>query len=173
MLTFVIIIVFLITLGIISGKKTTKTKLQYNIPTCATYIAYKGGYDIPLSKILFFYHDNNALSFWDKKQPDHHITINKSDIINFSMIGEYSQTNSISGGGVSLGGAVVGGAILGPVGMVMGGRKKVKKIKSTTHTVDTRKTIIKFNSDKVEKGMIFDKKIYEILCFMCPEKKIV
>lgn len=166
---FLLFIVALIALIVYLNKKEKKLRGQFNIPSEAKKIFYYGGYTINLKPKIYFWNNDNTLFLCDPKTSDRHLTISKDNILNFSLEGEYHRDTKVTGGGASVGGAIVGGAIAGPVGAIVGGRKKTK---TKTTTVDTRKVILKFKENNIEKGMILDYGIYDKLCFMCPEKKI-
>ena len=71
-----------------------------------------------------------------------------SNIISFNRIGDmYTETNITGGGGreVSVTGALVGGILAGGAGAAIGGRKKVRDVKSTTTVVDKRTTILEID----------------------------
>jgi hypothetical protein len=179
LIIFLLIIVAIIFLCVHSSKKEKERKSSLNVPDGTGKIRYYEGYSEKLSSHLYFWHDNNSLTFCDSNGDGRHIVISKENILNFNMIGEYHEDTKVTGGkvkggGVSVVGAVAGGAIAGPVGMILGGRKKVKSkpIKTTTTVTDTRKIILKFKENEEEKGMILDKSVYDVLCFVCPEKKI-
>lgn len=179
MIIFLLVIVAIIFLCVHSNKKEKVRKLSLNVPSGTKKVRYYEGYSENLSGYLYFWHDNNSLTFCDPKGNGRHIEISKDNILNFNMIGEYHEDikttgGEVKGGGVSVLGAAAGGAIAGPVGMVLGGRKKVKSkpVKTTTTVTDTRKTILKFKENGEEKGMVLDKSIYDVLRFICPEKEI-
>lgn len=180
MIIFLLIVAIIIFLCVRSSKKEKSRKLALNVPNGTGKVRYYEGYSEKLNSFLYFWHDNNSLTFCDPKGDGRHIVLNKDSILNFNMIGEYHESvnvtgGKVKGGGVSVVGAVAGGAVAGPVGMVLGVRKKVKSkpVKTTTTVTDTRKTIIKFKENEDEKGMVLDKSVYDVLCFVCPEKKIV
>jgi hypothetical protein len=174
-LLFIVIIVAIIVFLV---KKENKLRKDFNIPGKAKKVDYYQGYTTILSSKIYFWDDNSELYFCDPKHTTN-IKISKDSIISFNMVGEYHESTSTTGGGVkgggtSIGGAVVGGVLLGPVGAIIGSRKKVKSkpIKTTTHVTDTRKVILKFKENDMEKGMVLDKIIFDVLSFICPEKKI-
>jgi len=187
MAIFIIIVGAIVATSVLVKVTNSKSKKADNIPKAAKEIVYFGG-DITNYKniaLISYWIDGNVLKFWGNpaqraqlaklEKAERCVSINKADIINFSIQGEYSQTSSTSGGGgggVSVGGAVVGGVLLGPVGAILGGHKKSKKVVSSTQTIDKRKTVLKFNEAGSEKTMLLDKKIYDNLCYWIPEKKI-
>lgn len=172
-------IVFLIFFGIflavsISKMQDTKFKAKFNIPKVARKIRYFKGYDKPLHKKLFYSADlaNNTLTFWDSKmfkeqQEPTKIFITKDDVTAFTTVGDLLQTTQTKGG-PNLGGALVGGALAGGLGAVVGGSKRKK---TTTVTTDTRQTILKFNEDGKEKGMLLEYFIYKDLCMNFTDKQ--
>gem|GEM_PF-2717177 len=169
MLIFLIIFIAFIAFCIYSARKENEKRIKFNIPKEAKKMRYYEGYSEPLSRKIYIWNNNNDLKICSPKISDKHIVIHRQDIISFNMIGEFYQTTTSKGGGRSLGGAVAGGVLLGGVGAIIGSKKKVK---TTTSTTDTRKVILKFKENNIEKGMILDKDVNKLLCFMCPEKKI-
>lgn len=172
---YVFIIVAIITLSIVGGIKQRKKRNEnYNVPLTSKRVRYFGGYTKKLSSSLYSWNEDATLNFFDDRSKEQ-ISITKDSILNFSMVGEYHETISgggSKGGGTSIGGALVGGVLLGGAGAILGSRKKVKAVPIRTTVNDTRKTVLKFKEDGTDKGMMLDKKIYDTLCFMCPEKKI-
>lgn len=159
-------------------KERKKQEPKILIPRGLSKIRYYGGYNKKLSDWLFFEKSSESICFYDKRE-NLKILVKKSNVLNFSMNGEYHESTQVTGGevkggGVSVGGALVGAAVAGPAGAIIGGRKKVKStpVQTTTTVTDTRKVILKFKESEQEQGMILDKDIWETLCFMCPEKKI-
>jgi hypothetical protein len=83
----------------------------------------------------------------------------KKDIIYYTVEGNQSHEQKISGGGgtiggVSIAGAAVGGILFGPIGMIIGSRKKteIQEIKSETITKDNRKLVLYYSrNSKTEK----------------------
>lgn len=161
------------------GLFTTRKKLEekYGIPREAVRIIYYGEYSYKLSKEIYFWKDKDTLYFEDPNVCSKPITIPKENILSFNTIGEYSEEQRVSGGkikggGVSLGGAVAGGVLLGTVGVLLGGRKKVKStpIKSETAVTDTRKVVLNFIEKGEKEKMILDYYMHDELCTICPEK---
>lgn len=153
-----------------------KLSEEYGIPKKAVKIYYYGRYSKKLGSKIYYWEDDDKIFFNDIKT-NTNIIINKDDVISFNTIGEYKETQKISGGkvkggGVSLGGAVVGGAIAGPVGAIIGGRKKVKSkpIKTETVVTDTRKVVLCFKENEIREQMLLGYYIYEKLCTICPDK---
>ena len=168
---FLVIIALIILWVILASRKEKKKRERLGVPKGAFKIHYYSGYDKPMSHKLYYWKDANVLNFCDtiEKNGPSRITISKENILSFTSTGELSTQTNISGGGVSLGGAAVGGVLLGPVGAIIGGRKKVK---TKTTTTDTRKTIIKFSEDGIEKSIMLNYQIYNDLCLLCMEKKV-
>jgi hypothetical protein len=163
---FIICVAFVI---IKIQKKRKKVFSDLGIPPTAIKVKYYKNYTPRSnSEKVYFWNDNASISFCNPKKTMN-IKILKEDIISFNMLGEYHESTNVSGGGVSIGGAIAGAAVAGPVGAIIGGGKKVK-----TETIidDSRKTVIRYNENNINNGIIVDKSVFNILCFMCPEKKI-
>ena len=169
---FFIVLLIIIILAIVlsvQGEKKKRERLQ--VPKSARKITYFTGYDKKMSNKLYYWKNGNHLNFCDTKEKNGpvKITIPKENILAFTSTGEITTQTNVKGGGPSLGGAVVGAAVAGPVGAIVGGKKKVK---TQTTTTDTRRTFIKFAENGTEKSMQFDYSIYDDLCLMCLERKI-
>ena len=151
-------------------------KIKWEIPTNSPKIQYFGGF-APLYKQLYFCYltDTQKFTFWEALPNEKHgapkkVEILKDNIIAFTKIGDLTQYTTTSGGGASLGGAVAGGMLFGAVGAVVGGRKKVH---STVHTNDNRKTVIKFSDAGTEKSMVVSYgAVYDTLAQYATEKLI-
>lgn len=132
-----------------------------------------GGYTRPFGKTLWEWTENGTLKILETKpsikgtQP-YLLSIPKENVIAFMMTGDRTVQSKVSGGGVSLGGAVVGAAIAGPVGAIIGGRKKVK---TETQTFDTRRLMLKFRENG-EITIQLGPQPYNDLCMLCMEKQI-
>jgi hypothetical protein len=154
------------------GNKIEKFMETYKIPKGTMLINYLGGCFGTQQCLAFFRVDGKGINLCEynlKKSNPFNEHITKDSLIAFSQTGDYSTNSIVSGGGVSLGGAAVGAALLGPVGAVIGGRKKVK---TQIRTTDTRKTIIKYKSNDEEKSIILSSSAYDLLCCNFIEKKI-
>lgn len=151
----------------ISPKKKARPGKD-GIPKKTGIVAYFKGYDKTLSMYLLYWVQNNVLNLCEanRKSPVT-ISIPKENIITIVKSGEVVSYSSVKGGGVSVGGAIVGAAIAGPVGAVLGGRKKVK---STTVTTDSRRVILQFKENNVEKSLLLGYSIYDELCLFCADK---
>lgn len=161
----------------ISKQRAREYKEQWNIPETAKKVSYLGGYGDKLKSKLYVNYDGakQKLELWEastgKNTSPKHMVAEKDDIIAFSQLGEFTSTQhtQVKGGGASIGGAIVGNAIAGPVGAVIGGRKKVKT-KTTTSTSDTRRTLLKFRENGIEKSVLLDYSAYGLLSIWIPEK---
>lgn len=104
-----------------------------------------------------------------------YVEIPVSSIKAYKLEGESHYVSNVSGGGGggrSIGGAIIGGAIAGPVGAIVGGRKKNKEIKTETIHIDNRKTLLYFVADNKEQCESFNgTTLYEFLLKKCPEKE--
>lgn len=153
------------------SKKIKKFMETYNIPQGATLVNYFGGC-FGNRQCLVFLRVNATeihLCEYNLKSKPFFACISKDNLIAFTQIGEYSSNSIVSGGGVSLGGAAVGAVLFGPVGAVVGGRKKVK---TQVQATDTRKTVIKYRADGSEKSFVLSGSAYDMLCCNFIEKKI-
>lgn len=168
------VMIFIAIMKHISNKKMRK---EHGISEKAIKIKYYGQYSKKLNNKIYYWKENSNMFFNDPKA-NVNIKVNKNDIISFNTIGNYSESQRISGGkvsggGVSLGGAIAGGAIAGPVGAIIGGRKKVKSqpIRTETVVTDTRKVVLNFMDNGSNKEqMVLDYCIYKQLCDICPKK---
>lgn len=161
---------------IIMKKRETKLKIEHHIPTYASKIRYYGGYDKELSRKLYCWINSYGICLNDLKT-DNFIKINRQDIMGFNTLGEYKVTQKISGGevsggGVSIAGAIIGNIIAGPVGAIIGGRKKVKStpVKTENVVTDTRSVVVYFSEYNSSKKLILEYKVYEDLCIRFPSK---
>jgi hypothetical protein len=96
------------------------------------------------------------------------------NIISYNRIGDmYTETNITGGGGreVSVTGALVGGVIAGSAGAAIGGRKKIRDIKSTTTVVDKRSTILEIDYKGKSEFLKFDSNAYDAFFNLIPEKE--
>lgn len=166
-----VIIVLIVLCVFLSIRGENKKRERLNVPKQAYTIMYFDGYDKPLNSSLYYWRESDTLNLCEnkKKGDAERITIHKDNVLSFTTSGELTVTSDVKGGGVSLGGAVVGGALLGPVGAIVGGRKKVK---TQTKTVDTRKTYLKFLENNIEKTIVLNYAVYNDLCILCMDKKI-
>lgn len=164
-------------LGFGVKNKALEKRHKCGIPDNANFATYFGTTNTPIYKygaVLLYWVDPSTIHFCDlnphgmKSEPIM-FSIPKKDIIAFTMTGDIASQTNVKGGGASVGGALVGAAVAGPVGAVIGGRKKVR---SETTTLDTRRTFLKFYKDKVETTMQFSDELYNDLCMFCLEKKI-
>ncbi|MBK5243703.1 MAG: hypothetical protein JJE18_01530 [Eubacteriaceae bacterium] len=173
-LVFVILIfIFLVKARDTMAKKKKEKLKSLNIPVSHKIMQYFRGYDKTISSVVYYWESNGVLNFLDAKPVGvpTHIKIPKEQIINFMMIGDMTSNTSVSvkGGGVSLGGAAVGGVLLGPVGAIIGGRKKVKSTSKTVKT-DNRQVVLNFKENGSDKSILIDKSIYPELCMICGGK---
>lgn len=118
---------------------------------------------------------DDKLNFCDLLNDD--IAIIYIDKIKFyAKNGEEHFYNKISGGGgggSSIGGAIVGGAIAGPVGAIIGSRKKVNEIRSEVQKIDNSQTTIYYVDDGVSKSIVFSASdLYNYLLKIIPEKEM-
>lgn len=170
-MVFLVIIALAILWIVLVRRKEKNKRERLGVPKGAYKIHYYNGYDKQMSHKLYYWKDNNSLNFCDtvEKNGPIHITIPKECVLSFTSTGELSTQTNVSGGGVSLGGAAVGGVLLGPVGAIIGGRKKVK---TKTSTTDSRRTIIRFTENGMDKSIMLTYPIYNDLCLLCMEKKV-
>lgn len=86
----------------------------------------------------------------------------------------YVETNVSGGGGggTSIPGAIVGNVVAGPVGAVIGSRKKNEPITSENKVVDTRQTILEFEHNSILHYMFFNSNAYNIFLDLIPEKEM-
>lgn len=119
------------------------------------------------------WYDGNMLKFLCIK-PEKYFEINLNNINFYRLSGERKYITNVSGGGgggSSLGGAIIGGAVAGGAGAIIGSRKKIKDIKTTTTTIDNRKTTLSINYNGEEKYLVFNSAVLaEILSVKCPQK---
>lgn len=100
-----------------------------------------------------------------------------SKIQYFTKEGDIQYTSNVSGGGgggSSIKGAVVGAALAGDAGAIIGSRKKIAEIKTTTVKHDERKTVIRYYENDVIKSITFSGfAVYEYLLSQIPEKDLL
>lgn len=157
-----------------SAKKNRAYLLEQGVPADHKAVMYYQGYNVSLNNPILFWITPDALHLCEscprKKGGDlTKISIPKENIIAFTKTGELTAQTNVSGGGASIGGALVGAAVAGPVGAIIGGRKKVK---THTTTMDNRRTILKFTEGGIEKSIQLGYEIFDSLCLFCIEKKI-
>ncbi|MBC3889463.1 hypothetical protein GH810_14200 [Acetobacterium paludosum] len=170
--TFIFIIIVIVGLIVLSSVMESNRRKKFNIPGKGKKIRYYEGYNKPLQRKIYYWSDGKNICFCNSKSQTGdplRITIPKSDIIGFAQIGDLTTSTSVKGGGTSLSGAAGGALLFGPVGAIVGGRKKVK---STTTTKDTRQVVLNFKEDGVEKAMLLDNLIYKDLTLSCAGKLI-
>lgn len=120
---------------------------------------------------------------WNNRVSEHtkpiDIIMENSTIIPLKNIRYFKKTGDIryetvlsggGGGGSSIKGAVVGGLIAGDAGAVIGSRKRVEAIHSTTVEHDTRGTVLKYMKDDVLTSMNLNVEIYDIFEQIIPGK---
>ena len=102
-----------------------------------------------------------------------HEELKLNDINYYFDSGVHYTENKISGGGggaSTLGGAVVGGVLFGPVGAVIGSRKKVDSVTSKLLVHDTRETILKYTKQGSEYFIHFVLDELKVLYSLIPRK---
>ncbi len=158
------------------NKRIQTLNNKYRIPENKVESAcVKGENNIYRQVNYTIWKNKNALNFCDMAN-DKVERISLDSIEYFTKSGEEHYYNKISGGGgggTSIGGAIIGGALAGPVGAVIGSRKKVKKIKSEVEKIDNSQTIICFLSDGERRYLIFSSSdLYNYLLKAIPEYEI-
>lgn len=113
-----------------------------------------------------------------QSEKDLNITkIKRDDIEFYQEEGEIYREQVISGGGsgkINVGGAIVGDILAGPAGMIIGGSRKVKDVKSETVTHDTRTIVLSYffsKEHKIRRKLVFDKGIKQFFDDNIPEKE--
>ena len=165
LLFIVFLVIGLMVLNIVMENKRRE---KFGIPKKGKKIKYYEGYNKPFTKQVYYWLDESGINICSSKSKTNsplRIAIPKLNVIGFAQVGDL--TTKISGGGIGFGGAAVGGLLLGPVGAIIGSRKKVKST-----NVDTRQVVLNFKEDGVEKAMLLDHLIYKDLCLACSSKKI-
>lgn len=123
--------------------------------------------------LYFFPNEGNDVSLKERENFKLH-TLNINNIEFYTTKGDiYSETlvSGGGGGGVSISGAIIGGAIAGPVGAVIGGRKKVNKIASETLTHDNRVIYLYYKVDEQIKIIEIQNSHYNALLDLIPENE--
>lgn len=170
---WLVLLIFIVIVGLVIINMITENnaRKKFEIPSSGKKIKYFQGYNKPLKKEIYYWRDSRSLHFCNSRSKSEplRIVIPKDNIIGFAMIGDLITSTSIKGGGTSLGGAAVGGLLLGPVGAIIGSRKKVK---SKTKTDDTRQVVLNFKEDNTEKAILLDHLIYNDLCVFCASKRL-
>lgn len=183
----VLLLIFVLPLGIVaaivafivfcvqqSSKRAKAFREAHEIPQDSNTVGYNYGYSDRLrSKLYYWKGEDGSLNFSEascaKNKIPVKINILKDNLVGFLVTGDITTSTKVKGGGVSIGGALVGNAVAGPVGAVIGGRKKVT---SETTTTDTRQVILKFVEGGADKAMVLNYSIYNTLCMWYIEKKI-
>ena len=102
--------------------------------------------------------------------------LKSEEFISFSVKGQKKYVTEISGGGgggTSISGAIIGGAVAGPVGAVIGSRKKSKPVKSEIYQIGNVYTVMHIKINGRNASLTFeDDKLYYDLMSICPEKEI-
>ena len=97
------------------------------------------------------------------------IRINLKDIRYFGVKGEVENITNISGGGISYGKAIIGAALFGPVGAIVGSRKKIQ----TSHEkIDTREIELKYQNGELLETILFPFDLYNGLEQILPELEV-
>lgn len=174
-----------------TAKQTYTQKITtLSIPSEHKYGEYKATSNkacrLPTGSVFIWKQDDNICFFPDapsKQNSREFLVINAltifsipiMDVEHFSVEGEKTIENKISGGGgggVDLGGAILGGVIAGGPGAIIGGREKVKDVTSSLVTHDNRETILKYFVDGARQSMRFSLGTYQVLDDLIPEKEI-
>ena len=165
----ILLIVGIIIGLIVFGNKVEKKKREkFKIPKQAKKIKYFQGYDQPLTNKVYYWLDSTCINFCNTKSETDdpiRIEISEKNIIGFGQIGDV--TTSTSGGGVGLGGAAAGGLLFGSTGAIIGSRKA-----TVTTTTDTRKVVLQFIENDINKSILLDNKIYDDLSLYFLNKRI-
>ncbi len=151
------------------------------LPNENKIVFYRGGHP-EVDKQLFDAHvwiENGKLNFHpvDINKDVDTFSVNLEDIVYYATKGEINKQTLVSGGevkggGSSITGAAVGGLVAGPVGAVIGSRKKVKgdPIKTTIVTEDSRRTFMNFSHQSSMYTMYFDYYSYSKFVELIPNK---
>jgi len=134
---------------------------------------------IPTRNELRYFRDNSG-NYFSGSMLDEHLRlfytctqIPIESINSFFPSGDLYQEHKISGGGDGgrdVAGALAGYFVAGPLGMLIGGRRKTEAIKSKLITHDTRKTIISYYQDEEEYWVALENDDYRVLDDLIPEK---
>lgn len=123
---------------------------------------WKEGNDICLLPVY-----TNIVNFRCWRHEYQVVKIDKKTVSSLSQEGSVHYTTEVSGGGgggSSLAGAVVGGVIAGGAGAIIGSRKKLDPVTSTTKQIDDRITSLKLlDEDNNFSEIIFDYNDYYVL----------
>lgn len=98
--------------------------------------------------------------------------IKVSDIKYYRIVGDKYITTEVTGGGgggSSIKGAIIGGIIAGEAGAIIGSRKSIESVKSSS-TVHDKQTVLIYSSDS-SIILKFNSKVYDVLLDLLPEKE--
>lgn len=158
-------------------------KKQYKISDDCLIIKYKKGFaNIPKVKQYIWIEEKNICFFPAiiQNQESNYILykISLEDLEYYTIQGNISKENKISGGGgkvggSSIGGAIAGGIIAGGAGAIIGSRKKgiIEPLNSQIITHDNRETLLNYFVDGIKHSMFFDYEDYTTFLKIIPEKE--
>lgn len=127
--------------------------------------SYREMINLPLTEELIYSIDNNA-PYGEILKP---IKIKINNIRYFGITGDVENITNVSGGGTSYGKAVIGAALFGPVGAIVGSRKKIQ----TSHEkIDTREVELKYQNGELLETILFPFDLYNGLEQIIPELEI-
>lgn len=145
-----------------------KNQIQINAEVCHVTI---DNINIDLGNRCFVWRDNDFL-YMCNTVIRNGIKIKISNIKYYRIMGNKYVTTEITGGnggGSSIKGAVIGGLIAGEAGAIIGSRKPIEAIKSTSTIHDEQKVLL-YSTDSA-KIFIFNSSIYKVLLKLLPEKE--
>jgi len=153
-------------------RKEQEYRKKYNVPAGAYQVTLFVDYMKEYGTKSYLWFDRNVLHILPYEHHSGNLFQIKLNNINyFTRKGDfYTETVVSGGGGSSVKGAVIGGMIAGSTGAIIGSRKKSEPVKSNTHVVDKRKTIIEYRTPQASRKFIYlDSEAYNILMKEVPE----
>lgn len=127
-IVIVLLIVIFVVFPILGSVREKKFRARYEVHTDARAFQYLGGLSGVRPGLVYAWRDEDGLKFVAKRDGTHK-DVPFSNIVKVQFNSDVQTVTT--GGGRSIGGAIVGDVIAGPIGAIVGSKKK-----ATTKTID-------------------------------------